>query len=78
MTTLHIAFLQEEFKDMMSKGQWLVLPYSAVKDLPGLRLSPPGVVPQATQMDLRLQLVGYQCRYSTIGCQGINAIWPRP
>ena len=42
----HIAFLQEEFKDMMSRGQWLVLPYSAVKDLPGLRLSPPGVVPQ--------------------------------
>jgi len=41
-----IAFLQEEFKDMMSKGQWLVLPHSAVKDLPDLRLSPPGVVPQ--------------------------------
>lgn len=42
----HIAFLQEEFKDMISKGQWLVLPYAAVKDLPGLRLSPPGVIPQ--------------------------------
>ena len=42
----HISFLQGEFKDMMSRGQWLVLPYSAVKDLPGLRLSPPGVVPQ--------------------------------
>ena len=31
---------------MISKGQWLVLPYTAVKDLPGLRLSPPGVIPQ--------------------------------
>lgn len=24
----HISFLQGEFKDMMSRGQWLVLPYS--------------------------------------------------
>ena len=38
--------IQEEFKEMISKGQWLVLPYTAVKDLPGLRLSPPGVIPQ--------------------------------
>ncbi|KAK1732369.1 hypothetical protein QTG54_016948 [Skeletonema marinoi] len=26
--------------------QWVVLPVSAVKDLPGLRISPPGVIPQ--------------------------------
>ena len=31
---------------MISKGQWLVLPYSSIKNLPGLWLSPPGVVPQ--------------------------------
>ena len=42
----YIDFLNTEFVDMISKGQWLVLPYSDVKDLPGLRLSPPGVVPQ--------------------------------
>ena len=42
----HISFLHEEFIDMISKGQWLVLPYSSVKNLPGLWLSPPGVVPQ--------------------------------
>jgi hypothetical protein len=31
---------------MINKGQWLVLPYSAVHNLPGLQISPPGVVPQ--------------------------------
>ena len=42
----HIDFLEEEFVDMINKEQWIVLPYSSVKHLPGLRLSPPGVVPQ--------------------------------
>ena len=42
----YIDFLNTEFVDMISKGQWIVLPYSDVKHLPGLRLSPPGVVPQ--------------------------------
>ncbi len=31
---------------MINKGQWLVLPYSSVRHLPGLRISLPGVVPQ--------------------------------
>jgi hypothetical protein len=31
---------------MMQKGQWILLPYALVKDLPNLRLSPLGVVPQ--------------------------------
>ena len=39
-------FLHEEFADMRAKGQWIVLRASDVKDLPGLRISPPGVVPQ--------------------------------
>ena len=39
-------FLHEEFVDMIDKGQWVILPYSLAKSLPGLRLSPPGVVPQ--------------------------------
>mmetsp|Transcript_21332 Transcript_21332/g.32959 ORF Transcript_21332/g.32959 Transcript_21332/m.32959 type:complete len:780 (+) Transcript_21332:5035-7374(+) len=42
----YMDFLREEFWDMRSKSQWVVLPYSVVKDLPGLRISPPGVVPQ--------------------------------
>ena len=42
----YVEFLEEEFKDMINKGQWIILPYSKVKELPGLRLSPPGVVPQ--------------------------------
>ena len=41
-----MEFLKEEFKDMINKGQWIILPHSKVKELPGLRLSPPGVVPQ--------------------------------
>ena len=28
---------------MIEKGQWVVLPYSLAKGLPGLRLIPPGV-----------------------------------
>ena len=28
---------------MIEKGQWVVLPYSVAKGIPGLRLSPPGV-----------------------------------
>ena len=42
----HIDFLQEEFTDMINKSQWVVLPYSQVKNFPNLRLSPPGVIPQ--------------------------------
>ncbi len=42
----YIDYLEEEFVDMINKGQWVVLPYSAVRHLPGLRISPPGVIPQ--------------------------------
>ena len=42
----HITFLEEEFVDMIKKEQWIILPYSQAKTLPGLRISPPGVIPQ--------------------------------
>lgn len=42
----HVDFLTEEMSAMVAKGQWMVLPYSAVKHLPHLRISPLGVVPQ--------------------------------
>ena len=42
----YIAFSESEMADMIRKGYWVVLPYSVVKDLPNLRLSPMGVVPQ--------------------------------
>ena len=42
----YMDFLEVEFKDMISKGQWMVLSYKAVKGFKGLRLSPPGMVPQ--------------------------------
>jgi hypothetical protein len=42
----HLAFLSDEFVDMIEKGQWTILPYSVVKRFLNLRLSPPGVVPQ--------------------------------
>jgi hypothetical protein len=32
----YLDYLEEEFADMINKGQWVVLPYLAVKDLPGL------------------------------------------
>ena len=31
---------------MIKKGQWVILPTSIVMELEGIRLSPPGVVPQ--------------------------------
>jgi len=42
----HIDFLEEEFVDMVRKGQWIVLPARVAMTLPGFRASPPGVVPQ--------------------------------
>jgi hypothetical protein len=42
----YLEYLEEEFVDMINKGQWVVLPYSVVQHLPGLRISPPGVIPQ--------------------------------
>eukprot|EP00985_Skeletonema_marinoi_P002332 scaffold977_cov149-Skeletonema_marinoi.AAC.1 len=44
----YIDFLDEEFIDMIRKGQWVILPASVAKTktLVGLRVSPPGVVPQ--------------------------------
>jgi hypothetical protein len=42
----YIDFLDTEFIDMLKKGQWTILPASVAVKLPGLRVSPPGVVPQ--------------------------------
>jgi hypothetical protein len=42
----HLDFLLEEILSMMQKGQWILLPYELIKDLPNLRLSPLGMVPQ--------------------------------
>ena len=41
-----VQFLREEYADMVEKQQWVVLPAEMVKGLPGLRLSPLGLVPQ--------------------------------
>lgn len=40
------SFLRQEMAQMVTAGQYLVLPASLVLDLPNLRLSPMGVVPQ--------------------------------
>jgi len=39
---------------MVHKGQWVVLPCLLIQDLPGLRLSPLGIIPQH---DHRLQTI---------------------
>jgi hypothetical protein len=39
-------FVREEMAEFCEKGFWVVLPYDLVKQLPGLKLSPLGVVPQ--------------------------------
>ena len=52
----YIEFLEEEFIDMVHKGQWVVLPYKTAKRyLPDMRVSPPGVVPQR---DRRARWIG--------------------
>ena len=42
----HLDFLNDEFVDMIHKGQWVVLPATMSLELEGVRLSPPGVIPQ--------------------------------
>jgi hypothetical protein len=42
-------FLFEDLLDMVQKGYWTVLPFSAVKSYQHLKLSPSGVVPQRTR-----------------------------
>jgi hypothetical protein len=42
----YLHFVENEMADFIQKLFWVVLPFEAVKHLPGLRLSPLGVVPQ--------------------------------
>ena len=42
----YLEFLKSEFIEMIKNNQWIILPYSIVQDFPGLRISPPGVIPQ--------------------------------
>jgi hypothetical protein len=44
--TNHTDFVRDEMADFIEKGFWTVLPFELIKDLPNLRLSPLGVVPQ--------------------------------
>ena len=57
--TEHTLFLREEFSSMIEKGQWVVLPYSVAKGLPGLRLSPPGVKVERDRIPLWLSEYSY-------------------
>ena len=41
----HIDFLNEEFVDMIQKGQWVILPATMAMELKWLRLSPPWCCP---------------------------------
>ena len=47
----HAQFLWNEFGDMVASSHFVVLPYAEVKHVPGLRVSPPGVVPQVDRRD---------------------------
>jgi hypothetical protein len=50
-TQSNSTLVREEFADMVEAGQWLVLPYALVRHLPGLCLSPTGLVPQRDRRD---------------------------
>jgi hypothetical protein len=43
----YVDFLEEEFVDMIQKGQVVILPASVAKQLPNLRISPQGSFPKA-------------------------------
>ena len=42
----YAAFLLEDMYDYVHMGYWVVLPYSAIRSLPHLKLAPSGVIPQ--------------------------------
>ena len=42
----HKPFLREEMLDFVNKGFFTLSPWRLVKDLPGLRVSPLGIMPQ--------------------------------
>ena len=54
-------FLAGEMLDFINKGFWLLLPYRVIRNLPGLRIAPVGVVPQHSR---RPRLI---CDYSFHG-----------
>lgn len=43
----HLLFLHEEFINIINRGQLIFLLYSAIPDIPGLGVSPPGIIPQS-------------------------------
>jgi hypothetical protein len=62
----YIDLPQEDFVDMINKGQWVILPAKAVLHLPGFQLSPPGVVPQCSHCPSSI------CDYSWWGVNDIT------
>jgi hypothetical protein len=42
----YVDFLRDELADMVERATWMVLPYSHLRQLRDLRISPMGVVPQ--------------------------------
>ncbi|KAL7530973.1 hypothetical protein ACHAXR_003778, partial [Thalassiosira sp. AJA248-18] len=55
----HIDFLNEEFINMIKKGQWVILPAVMAVELEGIHLSLPGVVPQCDHRPLWLWICDY-------------------
>jgi hypothetical protein len=44
-----MEFLREDMSDYIDKGFWMVVPYSLLREVPNLRVSPIGLVPQPNQ-----------------------------
>jgi hypothetical protein len=65
-----VDFVREEMADFVDKGFWVVLPYSKVAHLEGLRISPLGSVPQ---LDRRPRLI-VDLTFSGVNAATVNLV----
>jgi hypothetical protein len=72
-------FLQDEFLEFVQKGFGMLLPYDEEKNIPGLGVSPIGVVPQKERQPRIIvdysQFLQYQRQNNKISSHRKHAIW---
>jgi hypothetical protein len=75
---LYKEFLNTEMLEMVCHGYWIVVPYSAIRHLFALKISPAGVVPQGNrrpQTIVDYTYSGVNQTWSKCCTNRSNAIW---